>query len=69
MHDSVRTHWRMQVEISLEVATLDISTPLMVVLDGSVTVFPTSTTVDFLPDVCRLVAGHRCAVLRRRART
>jgi hypothetical protein len=69
MHDSVRTHWRMQVEISLEVATLDISTPLTVVLDGSVTVFPTSTTVDFLPDVCRLVAGHRRTVLCRRART
>jgi hypothetical protein len=69
MHDLVRTHWRMQVEISLDVATLDISTPLTVVLDGSVTVFPTSTTVDFLPDVCRLVAGHRRAVLCRRART
>jgi hypothetical protein len=69
MHDLVRTHWRMQVEISLEVATLDISTPLTVVLDGSVTVFPTSTTVDFLPDVCRLVAGHWRAVLHQRART
>jgi hypothetical protein len=59
----------MQVEISLEVVSLDILTPLMVALDGGVTVFPTSTVVDFLPEVCRLVAGHRCMVLRRWART
>jgi hypothetical protein len=59
-----RTHWCMQVEVSLEVATLDVSTPLAVALDGGATVLPTSTTVDLLPEVRRLVAGHRRAVLR-----
>jgi hypothetical protein len=65
----VRTHWCMQVEVSLEVATLNVSTPLTVALDGGATVLPTSTVVDLLPEVRRLVAGHRRAVLRRRART
>jgi hypothetical protein len=69
MCDLARTHWCMQVEVSLEVATLDISTPLTVALDGGATVFPTSTTVDFLPEVRRLVAGHRRTVLRRRTCT
>jgi hypothetical protein len=55
----------MQVEVSLEVATLDVSTPLAVVLDGGATVLPTSMVVDLLPKVRRPVAGHRCAVLRR----
>jgi hypothetical protein len=45
----VRTHWCMQVEVSLEVATLDVSTPLTVALDGGATVLPTSTAVDLLP--------------------
>jgi hypothetical protein len=52
----------MQVEVFLEVATLDISTPLTVALDGGATIFPTSTVVDFLPKVRHLVAGHRRAV-------
>jgi hypothetical protein len=43
--------------------------PLVVVLDGGAIVFPTSTVVDFLPEVRRLVAGHQCAVLRWWART
>jgi hypothetical protein len=63
MCDLACTHWCMKVEVSLEVATLDISTPLTVVLDGGATVLPTSMTVDFLPEVRRLVAGHRRAVL------
>jgi hypothetical protein len=41
----------MQVEISLEVATLDVLTPLTVALDGGATVLPTATVVDFLPEV------------------
>jgi hypothetical protein len=69
MCDLAPTHWCMQVEVFLEVAMLDISTPLVVALDGSATVFPTSTVVDFLPEVRRRVAGHRRAVLRRRACT
>jgi hypothetical protein len=69
MHDLARTHWCKQVKVSLEVATLDISTPLTVTLDGGATVFPTSTAVDFLPEVCRLVVGHRRMVLRGWART
>jgi hypothetical protein len=69
MCDLPPTHWCMQVEVFLEVATLDISTPLVVALDGNATVFPTSTVVDFLPEVRRRVAGHRRAVLRRRACT
>jgi hypothetical protein len=69
MCDLARTHWCMQVEVSLEVATLDISTSLAIALDGGATVFPTSTAVDFLPEVRRLVVGHRRAVLRWRART
>jgi hypothetical protein len=63
------THWCMQVEVSLEVATLDVSTSLAIALDGGATVLPTSTTVDLLPEVHRSVAGHRRAVLRRRACT
>jgi hypothetical protein len=69
MCDLARTHWSMQVEVFFEVATLVISTTLAVMLDGGTTVFPTSTAVDFLPEVHRLVASHRRAVLRRRART
>jgi hypothetical protein len=48
---------------------LDVSMPLTVVLDGGATVLPTLTAVDLLPEVCRLVAGHRRAVLHRRAHT
>jgi hypothetical protein len=69
MCDLARTHWCMRVEVFLEVATLDILTPLVVVLDGGATVFPTSMVVDFLPEVHRFVAGHRRTVLRRWART
>jgi hypothetical protein len=59
MCDLARTHWSMQVKVFFEVATLVISTPLAVTLDGGATVFPTSTAVDFLPEVHRLVASHR----------
>jgi hypothetical protein len=59
----------MQIEVFLEVAILDISMPLTVALDGGVTVFPTSTAVDFLPEVYHRVAGHRRVMLRRRAHT
>jgi hypothetical protein len=51
MCDLARTHWCMQVEVSLKVASLDVSTPLAVVLDGATTVLPTSTIVDYLPEV------------------
>jgi hypothetical protein len=67
--DLARTHWRMQVKVSLEVVTLDILMPFVVALDGGATVFPTSMTVNFLPEVCRLLAGHQRAVLHRWART
>jgi hypothetical protein len=69
MCDLTCTHWRMQVEVSLEVATLDVSTSLAVALDGGATVLPTSTVVYFLPEVRHLVDGHWRVVLRRRART
>jgi hypothetical protein len=49
----------MQVEVFLEVATLDISTPLAVALNGSAAVFPTTSVVDFLPEVRHRVACHR----------
>jgi hypothetical protein len=65
----VRTHWCMQVEVSLEVVTLDVSTPLAVALDGGATALPTSTAVDLLPEVRCPIAGHRRVVLRRWART
>jgi hypothetical protein len=58
---------RMQVEVFLEVVTLDISTPLTVALDGDAAVFPTTSAVDFLPEVHHCVACHRCVMLRRRA--
>jgi hypothetical protein len=45
----VPTHWCMQVEVFLEVASLNISMPLVVTLDGGATVFPSSTVIDFLP--------------------
>jgi hypothetical protein len=54
----------MQVKVSFEVATLDVSTPLVVALDGGATVLPTSMVVDLLPEVHRPVAGHRRVVLR-----
>jgi hypothetical protein len=69
MCDLARTLWCMQVEVFLEVATLDFSTPLVVTLDGGATVFPTSTAVSFLLEVRRLIAAHRRIVPRRRART
>jgi hypothetical protein len=59
-----RTHWCMQVEVSLKVASLDVSTPLAVALDGGATVLPTLTVVDLLPEVHRPIAGHRRVVLR-----
>jgi hypothetical protein len=49
----------MQVKVFLEVETLDISTPLAVVLNGGVAVFPTTLAVDFLPEVHRRVACHQ----------
>jgi hypothetical protein len=64
MCDLARTHWCIQAEVFFEVATLDISTPLAVALDGGAIVFPTLTVVDFLPEVRHLIAGHRHAVLR-----
>jgi hypothetical protein len=64
-----RTHWRMQVEVSLKVVSLDVSTPLAVALDGGVTVLPTSMVVDLLPEVRCLIPGHRHVVTHRRART
>jgi hypothetical protein len=69
MCDMACTRWCMQVEVYLEVATLDVSMPLAVALDGGPTVLPTSTVVDLLPEVCHLVAGHRRMVLHRRAHT
>jgi hypothetical protein len=69
MCDLACTHWCMQVEVSLEVATLDVSTPLMVALDGGATVLLTTMAVDFLLKVRHLVASHQRVVLRRRART
>jgi hypothetical protein len=69
MCDLAPTHWCMQVEVFLEVVTLDISMTLVVALDSGATVFPTSVVVDFLPEVHRHVACHRRAMLRRRACT
>jgi hypothetical protein len=43
--------------------------PLAVALDGGATVLPTSMVVDFLPEVSRLVAGHRRVVLHRQTCT
>jgi hypothetical protein len=68
MCDLARTRWCMQVEVSLKVATLDVSMPLTIALDGGATVLPTSMSVDLLPEVRHLVAGHWRMVLRRRAR-
>jgi hypothetical protein len=69
MCDLACTHWCMQVEVFLEVVTLDISMPLVVALDGGATVSPTSTVVDFLPEVHRLVAGQWRTVMRWQVRT
>jgi hypothetical protein len=63
------THWCMQVEVSLKVVSLDVSMPLVVVLDGGATVLPTSTAVDLLSEVHHPVASHWRVVLHRRART
>jgi hypothetical protein len=37
----------------------------MMALDGGAAVFPTTTAIDFLPEVRRRVARHRCAMLHR----
>jgi hypothetical protein len=59
------TYWRVRVEIFLEVAALDILTPLTLVLDGDAAVFPTMMAVDFSPEADRCVALHWCTMLRR----
>jgi hypothetical protein len=59
MCDLARTHWCMQVEVSLEVTTLDVSTPFAIAIDGGATVLPTTTAIDFLHEVRRLLAGHQ----------
>jgi hypothetical protein len=41
--------------------------PLAVALDSGAAIFPTTTVVDFLPEVHHHVAHHRCVMLRRRA--
>jgi hypothetical protein len=69
MCDLAPTHRCMQVKVFLEIVTLNISMPLTVALNGGATIFPTSTVVDFLPEVRHLVAGHRHAVLHRWACT
>jgi hypothetical protein len=48
----------MQLKVSLEVVTLDVSTPLAIALDGGAIVLPTSTAVDLLLEVYHPVAGH-----------
>jgi hypothetical protein len=69
MCDLACTHWCMQVEVSPEVTTLDVSTPFAVALDGGATVLPTTTAIDFLHEVRHLLASHQCMVLHRWART
>jgi hypothetical protein len=63
MCDLAPTHWYMQVEVILEVVTLDILTPLIMALDGGATVFPTLTVVVLLPEIRHRVAGHRTSWL------
>jgi hypothetical protein len=48
----------MCVEVFFEVVTLDISPPLAVALDGGTVVFPTTTMIDFFPEVRHCVAHH-----------
>jgi hypothetical protein len=48
MYDLAPTHRCLEVEVFLEVAALDTSTPLAVALDGGAAAFPTSTAVNFL---------------------
>jgi hypothetical protein len=69
MCDLACTLWCMQVKVSLEVVTLEVLTALAVVVDGGATVLPTSMTVDLLPEIRCLVAGHRRVVPRRWACT
>jgi hypothetical protein len=69
MCDLACIHWCMQVEVSLEVTTLDVSMSFAVALDGGATVLPTTTAIDFLHEVRRLLASHQRTVLHRRART
>jgi hypothetical protein len=69
MCDLACTRGCMQVEVSLEVVTLEVLTALTVVVDGGATVLPTSMTVDLLPEIRHLVAGHWRVVPRRWACT
>jgi hypothetical protein len=61
--------WCMCVKVFLEVATLDISPPLTVVLDGGTAIFPAMTVVDFFPEVHCRVARHWYAALSQQACT
>jgi hypothetical protein len=61
--------WCMCVKVYLGVATLDISPPLTVALDGGTAIFPTTTVIDFFPEVRHRLAHHWCMVLYQRART
>jgi hypothetical protein len=54
------------VAIFLEVATLDILMPLAVALNGGAAGLPTTTAVDFIPEVCCHVARYRRMTLRWR---
>jgi hypothetical protein len=58
---------RVRVEIFFKIAALDISTPLALALDGDSTIFSTTVTVDFSPEVGRHVTHHRCMMPHRLA--
>jgi hypothetical protein len=54
------TCWHMGVELFLEVAALDISTPFVQALNGDAAVFTTTTVIDFSPKVGRHISHHWC---------
>jgi hypothetical protein len=46
--------WRKRFKMSLEVAALDVATPLTVALDGDVTILPPMTVNELITEVdCR----------------
>jgi hypothetical protein len=67
MCDWTPTYRHMRVEVFLEVAALDILTPLTLALNGDAAVLPTVMAIAFSPEICRHVARHRRTMLHWQA--
>jgi hypothetical protein len=51
VHATCASHASVRVELPLEVMTLDVATPLTLVLDGNMAIFTITAMVEFSPEV------------------